>query len=88
MLRACVIDFKCSCDDHLSIIELAHNNNYRSSIQMDHYEALYRHIFKSPVGWFEVGETALIRSDLVHDAMELHEREAESYICKTFQDLE
>ena len=63
MLRACVIDFKCSCDDHLSVIEFAHNNNYRSSIQMDHYEVLYRHIFKSLVGWFKVGETDLIRPD-------------------------
>ncbi|XP_069154577.1 uncharacterized protein [Solanum lycopersicum] len=47
MLRASVIDFKGSWDDHLPLIEC-----------------------RSPVGWFEVGETALIGLDLVVYAME------------------
>ena len=34
MLRACVIDFKGSWDDHLPLIEFAYNNSYHSSIQM------------------------------------------------------
>ena len=34
MLRACVINFKDSWDDHLPFIEFAYNNNYHSSIQM------------------------------------------------------
>ena len=32
MLRACVIDFKGSWDDHLPLIEFAYNNGYHSSI--------------------------------------------------------
>ena len=40
MLRAFVIDFKGSWDDHLTLIEFAYNNNYHSSIQMAPYEAL------------------------------------------------
>ncbi|KAH0654413.1 hypothetical protein KY289_032091 [Solanum tuberosum] len=70
MLRACVIDFKGSWDDHLPLIEFAYNNSYHSSIQMAHYKALYGRICRSPVVLFEVGEAALIGTDLVHDAME------------------
>ncbi|WMV29487.1 hypothetical protein MTR67_022872 [Solanum verrucosum] len=41
ILRACVIDFKCNWDDHLSLIEFAYNNSYHSSIGMAPFEALY-----------------------------------------------
>ncbi|WMV38710.1 hypothetical protein MTR67_032095 [Solanum verrucosum] len=34
------------------------------------YEAFYGHRCRSPVGWFEVGEKALIGQDSFHDAME------------------
>ena len=34
MLRACVIDFEGSWDDHIPLIEFAYNNNYHSSIQI------------------------------------------------------
>ncbi|KAH0658050.1 hypothetical protein KY289_026798 [Solanum tuberosum] len=70
MLRACVIDFKDSSDVHLPLIEFAYNNSYHSSIQMAPYEALYGRRCRSPVGWCEVGEAALIGPDSVLDAME------------------
>ncbi|KAH0708921.1 hypothetical protein KY290_010437 [Solanum tuberosum] len=38
--------------------------------QMAPYEALFGRRCRSPVGWFEVGEAALIGPDSVHDAME------------------
>ena len=41
MLRACVIDFKGSWDEHLPLIEFAYNNSYHASIQMAPFEALY-----------------------------------------------
>jgi len=34
------------------------------------FEALYGRRSKSPVGWFEVGEFALIGPDLVYDGIE------------------
>ena len=83
-----MIDLKRGSDDHVHLIEFIYNICFYSSICMASYDALYECRCRSSICWFEVGETALIRSDLVHDAMELHEREAESYICKTFQDLE
>src|SRR5688572_9445973 len=70
MLRACVIDFKGSCDEHLPFIEFAYNNSYHASIQMAPFEALYGRKCRSPIGWFEVGEIAMIGPDLVFDAME------------------
>ena len=54
MLRACVIDFKGSWDDHLPLIDFAYNNSYHSTIQVAPYEALYGRRYRSHVGWFEV----------------------------------
>ena len=70
MLRACVINFKGGWDDHLSLIEFAYNNSYHSSIQMAPYEVLYGRRYRSPVGWFEVGEATLIRLYSVLYSME------------------
>ena len=70
ILRACVSDFKGNWDDHLSLIEFSYNNSYHSSIQMAPYEALYERRCRSPVGWFEVGEVALIGPDLVVYSMD------------------
>ncbi|WMV24216.1 hypothetical protein MTR67_017601 [Solanum verrucosum] len=58
MLRACVIDFKGSWNDHLPLIEFAYNNSYHSSIQMAPYEAFNGRRCRSTVGWFEVGSKA------------------------------
>ena len=37
---------------------------------MDPYEAIYERRFRSPIGWFDVGETLLIGPDLFHQAMD------------------
>ena len=37
---------------------------------MDLYEDLYGRRCRSPIGWFEVGETGLIGPNLAHQAME------------------
>ena len=52
------------------MIEFAYNNSYHASIEMAPFEALYGRKCRSPVGWFEVGEVALIGPDLVFEAME------------------
>ena len=41
MLRACVLDFQGSWDEHLPLVEFAYNNSFHSSIRMSPYEALY-----------------------------------------------
>ena len=49
MLRACVLDFQDSWEDHLPLVEFAYNNNYHSTIDMIPYEALYGRPCKSPI---------------------------------------
>ena len=70
MLRACVIDFKGCWDDHLHLVEFSYKNSYHSSVQIAPSEALYRRRYRSPVGWFEVGETTLIGPDSIFYAIE------------------
>ncbi|KAH0633271.1 hypothetical protein KY284_036057 [Solanum tuberosum] len=70
MLRACVIYFKGNWDDHLPLMEFAYYNSYHSSISMAPFEALYGRRCRSPIGWFEVGEVALIDPELVDEAIE------------------
>ena len=70
MLRARVIDFKDSWDDHLPLIEFAYYNSYHSSILMAPSEALYGRRCRSHVDWFEVGEATLICPYSVPYAME------------------
>ena len=54
MLRACVIDFRSTWDDHLPLIEFSYNNTYHSNIWMETFEALYGRRCRFPVGWFKV----------------------------------
>ncbi|XP_060185718.1 uncharacterized protein LOC132615153 [Lycium barbarum] len=57
-------------DDHLHLIEFSYNNSYHASIGMAPFEALYGRRYRSPIGWFEVGEPELLGPDLVYQAME------------------
>ena len=70
MLRACVLDFRGSWEDHLPLVEFAYNNSYQSSIEMAPYEALYGRPCRSPVCWSELGETTLIGPELVAETAE------------------
>ncbi|GJR11275.1 putative reverse transcriptase domain-containing protein, partial [Tanacetum coccineum] len=56
MLRACVIDFRGYWDDHLPLVEFAHNNSYYASIKMPPYEMLYGRRCRTP----RVGEVAYV----------------------------
>ncbi|WMV08254.1 hypothetical protein MTR67_001639 [Solanum verrucosum] len=44
-------------------------DGYHSSIGMVPIEALYGRTCRSPVGWFEVGEVALISPELVYEVI-------------------
>ena len=59
MLRACVIDFRGSWDDHLPLIEFSYNNIYHSINGMPLFEALYCRRCRSLVWWFELGESSI-----------------------------
>jgi len=70
MLRACVIDFKGNWDNPLPLIEFSYNNSYHSSIGMTPFEVLYGRRCRSPVGWFEVGESSILGLDLIYEVLE------------------
>ena len=65
-----MINFRGNWDDHLPFIEFLYNNSYNSSIGMAPFEALYGRRCRSPVGWFEVGESYILGLEIIHDALE------------------
>ncbi|KAK1413557.1 hypothetical protein QVD17_35332 [Tagetes erecta] len=67
MLRACVIDFGGSWDDHLPLIEFSYNNSYHTSIRAAPFEALYGRKCRTPVCWSEVGENQLSGPEIVQE---------------------
>ncbi|GJV95603.1 putative reverse transcriptase domain-containing protein [Tanacetum coccineum] len=67
MLRACVIDFGGSWDVHLQLVKFSYNNSYHSSIRCAPFEALYGRKCRSPILWAEIGESSLIRPELVQE---------------------
>ena len=70
MLRACVIEFQGSWDEHVALKEFAYNNQYHSSISMVPYEALYGRKCRCPVYWDEEGERVLEGPELIQELMD------------------
>ncbi|GKE53427.1 putative reverse transcriptase domain-containing protein [Tanacetum coccineum] len=67
MLRACVIDFSGSWNIHLPLAEFSYNNSYHSSIRCAPFKALYGRKCRSLVLWAEIGDSGLIRPELVQE---------------------
>ena len=65
MLRACVIDFSGSWEEHLPLVEFAYNNNYHSSISMAFYEALHGQKCRSLICWTKVGDRQMLGSEAI-----------------------
>ncbi|KAJ9544216.1 hypothetical protein OSB04_023923 [Centaurea solstitialis] len=53
--------------DHPPLVEFSYNNSFYVSIQCASYEVLYGRKCRSPLIWLEVGESRLIRSDIVQE---------------------
>ena len=70
MLRAFVIDFKGSSDEHISLVEFSYNNSYHSTISMDIFIALYGKRCRSPIDWFETGASPLFGPELIYKTLE------------------
>ncbi|GJZ60261.1 putative reverse transcriptase domain-containing protein [Tanacetum coccineum] len=67
MLRAYVINFGGNWDVYLPLAEFSYNNSYHSSIQCTPFEALYGRKCRLPVLWAKIGESSLIRPELVQE---------------------
>jgi hypothetical protein len=68
MLRACVLDFGGSWEDHLALAEFAYNNSYHSSIQMAPHEALYGRRCRTPLCWDNVVDSGSVSTDIIEEA--------------------
>ncbi|XP_076891554.1 uncharacterized protein LOC143543001 [Bidens hawaiensis] len=67
MLRACVLDFGGSWDDHLHLAEFSYNNSYHSSIGMPPFEMLYGRRCRTPVCWGEIGQKEMGSIEVVQE---------------------
>ena len=65
LLKACILEFEGSWEDHLSLVEFTYNNSYQATIGMAPYEALNGRKCRTPLCWEEVGVKQLIGSKLV-----------------------
>jgi len=54
----------------LPFIEFTYNNNFHSSIWMAPFEALYGWRCKTPLCWYESGESAFLGPDVVQETTE------------------
>ena len=67
LLRACVLEQGVNWVECLPLIEFTYNNSFHSSIGMAPFEALYGRRCRTPLCWFESGESALLGPDVVQE---------------------
>ena len=70
LLRVCVLEQGGAWDSQLSLIEFTYNNNHHSSIGMALLEALYCRRCRTPLCWFESGESVMLGPDIVQQTTE------------------
>ena len=68
--RTYVLDHLGSWNEILPLVEFAYNNSYQASIGMTHFEALYGRKFRTPLCWFQDGESVLIGPELIQETNE------------------
>jgi len=67
-LQTCILDHLGAWDEVLPLIEFTYNNSFNASIGMAPYEALYGRKCRTPLCWYQDGETVLVR--MVRDRMQ------------------
>jgi len=60
-----VLDLLGSWDEILPLVEFTYNNNYQASIRMAPFEVLYGRKCRTPLCWFQDGESMLIGPELI-----------------------
>ena len=67
LLRACVFEQGVSWFECLPLIEFIYSNSFHSSIEMAPFEALYGRRCRTPLCWYESGESALLGPEVVQE---------------------
>ena len=70
LLRVCVLEQGGTWDSHLPLIEFTYNNSYHSSIGMAPFEALYGRRCRTPLCWYESGESVVLGPEIVQQTTE------------------
>jgi hypothetical protein len=70
LLRACVLEQGVSWDSCLPLIEFTYNNSFHSSIGMTPFEALYGRRCRTPLCWYESGESVILGPEIVQETTE------------------
>ncbi|XP_052728517.1 uncharacterized protein LOC108327384 [Vigna angularis] len=70
LLRTCVLDHMGVWDEVLPLVEFTYNNSFQSSIGMAPFEALYGRKCRTPLCWFQEGESILTGPELVQQTTE------------------
>ncbi|KAI5390343.1 hypothetical protein KIW84_075598 [Lathyrus oleraceus] len=64
LLRACVLEKGGAWDCYLPLIEFTYNNSFHSSIGMAPFEALYGRRCRTPLCWYESGESVVVGPEI------------------------
>jgi len=70
LLRTCILDHLGSWDEVLPLVEFTYNNSYQASIGMAPYEALYGRRCRTPLCWYQHGESILVGPELLQQTTE------------------
>ena len=65
-----MINYEGSWDRHIPLVEFVYNNNFRSSIGIASYEALYGRKCRTPLCWTELSEKKVIGPDFIQETEE------------------
>ena len=71
LLRACVLDQGGSWDSHFPLIKFTYHNSFHASIGMAPYEALYGRRCRTPLCWYESGESVVLGPEIVQETTEI-----------------
>ena len=71
MLRCYIFDFGGSKDEHLPLIEFTYNNNYKASLEMAPYKALYERPYRSPLCWAKPDEHVVMGPKVIEETTKM-----------------
>jgi len=69
-LRTCILDHLGSWDEVLPLVEFTYNKNYQAIIGMAPFEALYERRCRTPLCWYQDGESVLVGPELLQETIE------------------
>ena len=70
LLRTCVLDHLGTWDEVLPLVEFTYNNSFHTSIGMAPYEALYGRRCRTPLCWYQDGESVVVGPELLRQTTE------------------